>query len=204
MYKIVQIQHVVQIPPNKFGTDLKQAAFEILSKEQNGRYDEIGFVIAVVNIIEVQAGKIITSSPSAHHPVIYEVLVFEPLQNEIVEGNAVELVDYGAFIRLGPIDALVHVSQIANDYFKYDTNNQLLIGKETQLKLGLNESVRGRILAVNMAAGGKLGLTLRHHFLGKIEWIKENIQKAFKGESLDVTPSDDEEIDFEEEDDEFD
>ncbi len=203
MYKIIQIQHVVQIPPNKFGTDLKKAAFEILSKEQNNQYDEIGFVIAVVNILEVMPGKIITGSPSAHHPVKYEVLVFEPQPNEIVEGNVVELVDYGAFIRLGPIDALVHVSQIANDYFKYEGNNSLLTGRETQLKLALQDEVRGRILAVNMAAGGKLGLTLRHHFLGKLEWIKENIQKALKGESLETIPSEEEESDFDEED-EFD
>jgi DNA-directed RNA polymerase subunit E' len=199
MYKIIEIQHVVQIPPNKFGTDLKKAAFEILSKEQNNQYDEIGFVIAVVNILEVMPGKIITGSPSAHHPVRYEVLVFEPQPNEIVEGTVVELVDYGAFIRLGPIDALVHVSQIANDYFKYEGNNSLLTGRETQLKLALQDEVRGRILAVNMAAGGKLGLTLRHHFLGKFDWIKENIQKALKGESLDTAPSEEEEADFDEE-----
>lgn len=203
MYKIIEIQHVVQIPPTKFGTDLKKAAFEILSKEQNNQYDEIGFVIAVVNILEVMPGKIITGSPSAHHPVRYEVLVFEPQQNEIVEGTVVELVDYGAFIRLGPIDALVHVSQIANDYFKYEGNNSLLTGRETQLKLALNDEVRGRILAVNMAAGGKLGLTLRHHFLGKLEWINDNIQKALKGESLETIPSEEEESDFDEED-EFD
>ena len=90
--------------------------------------------------------------------------MFEPLQNEIIEGSVVELVDYGAFIRIGPIDALVHVSQIANDYFKYDSISQLLSGKDTLLKLALDDIVRGRIVAVNLAAGGKLGLTLSHNF----------------------------------------
>src|SRR3989337_2176291 len=50
---------------------------------------------------------------------------------EIVEGEAVEIADFGAFIRVGPIDALLHVSQIMDDYISYDEKQGVLMGQET-------------------------------------------------------------------------
>jgi DNA-directed RNA polymerase subunit E' len=102
--------------------------------------------------------------------------------SEIVEGNIVEIVDFGAFIRLGPLDGLVHVSQVCNDYITYEQVGNRFLGKETGKILEVNDTVRAKVIAVSLGGGrsGKLGLSMRSPFLGKKEWIEEDIEEHFE------------------------
>jgi DNA-directed RNA polymerase subunit E' len=180
MYKTLTIEHVVRIPPTKFGEDIKDSAFEILSEQFNGQiYEGIGFIIVVTNVREIKSGKILHGDAATYHPVTFEVLAYEPVLHEVVEGHVVEVVEFGAFIRLGPSDGLCHVSQICDDFINYENMNQRFVGKESNKILTVNDTVRGRIIAVSMGSGrsGKLGLTMRQPFLGKIEWINDQIDK---------------------------
>ena len=55
------------------------------------------------------------------------------------------------------------------------------MGKETKKKLMTGDQVRVRVTAVSLSRGavsGKVGVTARQPFLGKIEWIKEEVKKA--------------------------
>ena len=149
----------------------------------------MGFVIAVVDVIEVGLGKIIHGDSRTHHNVKFTLLTFRPLLHEIIEGEVVEIVEFGAFIRLGPQDGLNHVSQITNDFIRHDEVQSQFIGKETGRILGEGDLVRARIIAVSMGGGarsGKLGLTMRQPFLGKLEWIQADIkaQTSSTGEGV--------------------
>ncbi len=98
-----------------------------------------------------------------------------------MEGEVVEVTDFGAFIRIGPEDALLHVSQVMDDYLSFDSKKGALIGKETGRKLERGDLVRTRIIAVSFPRGGvsgKIGVTMRQPFLGKFEWIQEDIIKT--------------------------
>ena len=77
------------------------------------------------------------------------MLSFYPEMHEVVEGEVVEVTDFGAFVRIGPEDALLHVSQIMDDYISFDEKHGVLVGKESQRKLGKGDMVRGRIIAVS-------------------------------------------------------
>jgi DNA-directed RNA polymerase subunit E' len=44
----------------------------------------------------------------------------------------VEIADFGAFVRIGPVDALLHVSQLMDDYISYDEKQGVLLGKESK------------------------------------------------------------------------
>ncbi len=44
------------------------------------------------------------------------MLTYMPFVEEVVAGEVTELAEFGAFVRIGPIDGLVHVSQITNDF----------------------------------------------------------------------------------------
>lgn len=180
MYKKIVLQHIVRIPPSKFGKNIRDAAFEILSEQFNGQiYENIGFIIAVIEVIDdPQEGKILHGDASTFHLVNFSVLSYLPELHEIVEGTVVEVVEFGAFVRLGPSDGLCHVSQICDDYITYENMNQRFIGKESKKILLVDDTVRGRIIAVSMGTGrsGKLGLTMRQPFLGKIDWILDEIE----------------------------
>ena len=180
MYKKITLQHIVRIPPTKFGSNIREAAFEILSEQFNGQiYENIGFIIAVIDVIgDPKEGKILHGDASTFHLVDFSVLAYLPKLHEIVDGTVVEAVEFGAFIRLGPSDGLCHVSQICDDFISFESMNQRFIGKESSKILTVDDMVRGRIIAVSMGTGrsGKLGLTMRQPFLGKIEWIINEIE----------------------------
>lgn len=56
------------------------------------------------------------------------------------------------------------------------------MGKETKRKLATGDHVRVRVTAVSLGRGGggsgKIGVTARQPFLGKIEWIAEDLVKG--------------------------
>ncbi len=120
---------------------------------------------------------------ATYHPVKFNVLVFTPELHEVVEGNVVEVVEFGAFIRLGPSDGLCHVSQITDDFITFENMAQRFVGKESNKILSVDDTVRARVIAVSMGSGrsGKLGLTMRQPYLGKIDWVKEELIKDNNG-----------------------
>ncbi len=132
-------------------------------------------------MVNVGPGIIIPGNANTFHEVEFSVLAFKPVIGEVVEGEVVEIVDFGAFIRLGPLDGLVHVSQICDDYISYEQVGNRFIGKETGKILEVNDPVRAKIIAVSMGTGrsGKLGLTMRQKFLGKPEWIQTDIEDEY-------------------------
>ena len=126
-------------------------------------------------------GKIIPGDGATFHKVNFSLLTFYPKIQEIVEGEIVEIADFGAFVRIGPIDALLHVSQLMDDFISYDEKQGVLLGKETRRKLMSGDQVRVRITAVSLGkagSSGKIGVTGRQPFLGKLEWIEYDLQKT--------------------------
>ena len=136
----------------------------------------------MVDILNVGEGVIIPGNANTFHEVEFTILTFKPSTTEVVEGEIVEIVDFGAFIRLGPLDGLVHVSQITDDYISYEQVANRFIGKETGKILEVNDIVRAKIIAVSLGGGrsGKLGLSMRSPYLGKQDWIEEDIENYFE------------------------
>ncbi len=134
----------------------------------------------MIDVKVSHVGKIIPGDGAAYHKVTFSLLTFYPKIQEVVEGEVVEVADFGAFVRIGPIDALLHVSQLMDDFISYDEKQGVLFGKETRRKLMSGDQVRVRITAVSLGragSSGKIGVTARQPFLGKIEWIENEIQR---------------------------
>lgn len=182
MFKLLTVEDVVRIPPEKFGKPIGDVAREqIKLKYENIVDEELGYVILVVDVEVEDVGKILPGDGSTYHKSSFKLLTFFPEMHEVVEGEVVEVTDFGAFIRIGPEDALLHVSQIMDDFITYDEKHGVLVGKESQRKIGKGHSVRGRIIAVSFPRGGaagKIGITMRQPFLGRLEWIGEEIKKS--------------------------
>jgi len=181
MFKIVSLEDTIRIPPEKFGNPIETVGYEHVKMRYEGMIDdELGYVIAVTEVQVSPVGKIIPGDGATYHRVIFSLLTFYPKIQELVEGEVVEIADFGAFVRIGPIDALLHVSQLMDDYISYDEKQGVLMGRETKRKLMTGDHVRVRVTAVSLGRGGvsgKIGVTARQPFLGKIEWIKEGIEK---------------------------
>lgn len=182
MFKLYTIKGRIEIPPFLFSQEKKISARIILAEDYEGIITrEYGYIIAIVDVLDVGQGVIIPGNSHTFHEVEFTFLAFKPTISEVVEGEIVEIVDFGAFIRLGPLDGLVHVSQICDDYISYEQVSNRFIGKETGKILEVADTVRARIIAVSLGTGrsGKLGLTMRQKFLGKPEWIEQDIEEVY-------------------------
>jgi len=184
MFKLITLQDTIRIPPETFGNPLEKVGREQVKQKYEGVVDEeLGYVIAVTTIEVSPIGKIIPGDGATYHKVSFSLLTFYPIIQEVVEGDVVEIADFGAFVRIGPVDALLHVSQLMDDYISYDEKQGVLLGKETKRKLTAGEQVRVRITAVSLGragSSGKIGVTARQPFLGKLEWLKETAEAPAK------------------------
>ena len=87
-------------------------------------------------------------------------------------------------MRIGPTDALLHLSQITDDYLTSDVKQGVILASQSKRILKVGSKVRVRITAVSLPRGaalGKIGVTCRQPFLGALEWIEEDVAKAQKG-----------------------
>jgi DNA-directed RNA polymerase subunit E' len=181
MFNLITLQDTIRIPPDTFGNPLEKVGRDQVKAKYEGIVDEeLGYVIAVNKVEVSPVGKIIPGDGATYHKVMFSLLTFYPVIQEVVEGDVVEIADFGAFVRIGPVDALLHVSQLLDDYMSYDEKQGVLLGKETKRKLTSGDQVRVRITAVSLGragSSGKIGVTARQPFLGKIEWLKMDSEK---------------------------
>ena len=94
---------------------------------------------------------------------------------EVVSGKIKDVADFGAFINMGPIEGMVHVSQTMDDFVSV-TKEKVLSGKETKRTLKIGDKVLARIVAVSYKdiSNPKFGLTMRQPGLGKEEWNQDD------------------------------
>ena len=189
MFSISTLVDVVRIPPSLFGTTLKKAAINILKEKYESMINaELGYIIMILDAKVDEMGKMIAGDGGTFHKVQFEALTFYPKLQEIVQGEIVDITDFGAFVRIGPTDALLHLSQVMDDYLKSDVASGMIIANQSGRTLKVGSMLRTRITAVSLgkaATMGKIGITCRQPFLGTEEWIKEEIAKA-NGEEVDA------------------
>lgn len=180
MFKLVTLEDTIRIPPETFGDSLETVGRQQVREKYEGMVDgELGYVVAVTEVEVSPEGKIVPGDGGAYHKVSFSLLTFYPQIQEIVEGMVVEIADFGAFVRIGPVDALLHVSQLMDDFISYDEKQGILTGKETNKSLTSGDQIRARITAVSLGkagSSGKIGITARQPFLGKLEWVEEEVQ----------------------------
>ncbi len=185
MYKKATVSDKIRVDPKLLGRDVEKSVFKSLKKQYEGRINEdLGMVLKVQEIEEIGDGEIMPEDPGVHYPVSYKLFSYEPELHEVVEGEVTEVTDFGAFIRVGPIEGLCHISQIMDDYVNYDENQDMLVGKDGSRTLKRGDKVRTRITAVSMKddSENKVNLTMRQPTLGKLEWIEEEIEELEEDE----------------------
>jgi DNA-directed RNA polymerase subunit E' len=150
---------------------LSKAATVILREQYERTVSkDYGIMVTVQNARVKSEGKVIPGDGAAYFEVEFDSLCYVPEVNEVIEGKVTEIVEFGAFVSLGPIDGLVHVSQVANDYFTYDKKNNFLIGRESKKSVKKGDIVRAKIATVSLKdniPNSKIALTMRSEGFGK-------------------------------------
>ncbi|MBO4569362.1 MAG: DNA-directed RNA polymerase [Candidatus Methanomethylophilaceae archaeon] len=186
--EITDVERLVCIPPAELGEDIDSIVEKLTWETYGGRFGaDKSFTVLVKNVRPVGPGRIVHGNGGVHQAVKFDQVVFRPENDEIVEGNVVEIVKFGAFVRFGPLDGLLHVSQVMDDRVDIDENNQRLVGKESGRYLAVGDVVRARVVSIDLneknPQESKIGLTMRQIGLGKLQWLDEDNKKKSKGET---------------------
>ena len=183
MYILNEVEKVIRIPPSELGDDPDKVVDNLTWETYEGRLAEgdKSFTLLIKNVRAVGPGRIVHGDGAVYQSVKFEQVVFKPRDNEVIEGVVVEILKFGAFVRFGPLDGLLHVSQIMDDRVDIDEANQRLVGKETGRFLAVGDIVRARVVSIDLneknPQDSKLGLTMRQPGLGKLEWLAEDSKK---------------------------
>ena len=183
MYYLDHRRDVVRIPPERLGPELSNVLTELAQQQFEGKLvDGQNLAVTIRDVKPLGEGHIIHGDGGVYQEVEYQALLFRPEIQEVVEGSVVEIRKFGAFVRFGPLDGLLHVSQIMDDRVNIDEHNQRLVGVETKKDLKVGYKVRARVVSLSLSEisprDSRIGLTMRQPALGRLEWIQELHKKS--------------------------
>ena len=181
MFYIVEVEDYVRVEPKLFGLKTSDAVAKQLQETYSNYHDkEIGEVVGVISVSEVGDGIIIPGDGAAYYNSRFKLIVWKPELQELVFGIVDEITNFGAFVNLGVMKGMIHISQTMDDYVSFSTSGTLL-GKDSKKTLKKGDTCLARVVALSYKGDmPKIGLTMRQPGLGKLDWIKEEKAKKEK------------------------
>ncbi len=181
MFYLAEVEDYVRVEPKLFGLPTAEAVEKQLKETYSDYYSkELGKTISVIEILDIGEGVIIPGDGAAYYNSKFKLLVWKPELHELVYGEISEITNFGAFIDMGSIRGMIHISQTMDDYVSFSKSNSLA-GKASNRTLKVGDECLARIVAIShKGQDSKIGLTMRQPGLGKLEWIKEDAIKKQK------------------------
>ena len=188
MYFIIETNETVRVPPENLGEEYEATAKTIAVRNVEGKIGVLDRELVrdsndrkYINLLVLESdldgeGRIVHGDGGVYQEVKMKILAFQPMMQEVVEGDIADVKKFGAFVSIGPLEGLLHVSQVMDDRIEVDEDNKRMIGKDTKRDLKMGDLVRTRIVALSLSDSrleeSKIGLTMRQNFLGKFIWLK--------------------------------
>ena len=139
MYKVVTKEDTIRIPAEYIRKDksLNEHIDRLAASAFEGRFDDNNrFVLVTSNHEPMDRGRIIHGDGAIYQRVRFDAVLFCIDDYEVVEGAVSEVNDFGAFVRIGPMEALLHKSQIMEDHVDINAGMGVLEGRQSGRKLG--------------------------------------------------------------------
>lgn len=163
------------MPPLFFGEVLDVAVTKSARNKFEGLIDpEVGIVVDVLGVRDIGEGTIIAGDSAAYYEATVEVLSLKPELQEVVFGRVKDITDFGAFLTMGPIDGMIHISQTMDDFVSF-SKDKVLLGRDSKRSLRIGDVCTARVIAISYKDinNPKIGLTMRQPWLGKREWLEK-------------------------------
>ena len=111
MYKIVTKEDTIRIPAEymRKGASLNDHIDRLSMTAFEGRFDDDNrFILVTSNHEPLGRGRIIHGDGAIYQRVRFDAVLFCMDDYEVVEGAVSEVNEFGAFVRIGPMEALLH------------------------------------------------------------------------------------------------
>ncbi|MEM0139527.1 MAG: DNA-directed RNA polymerase [Ferroplasma sp.] len=186
MYILLEDEYVIRVPPELLNDDYATAVDEASRRLLEGKVVDImendksigkSYIVSI-NSIELKGdGTIVHGDGGVYQPIKYTALAYFPRMQEVVDGIVVSVTKFGAFVKFGPFEGLLHISQIMDDSINVDMENQRIVGKDSKMDMKVGDKIRVRVVSLNLASASisdsKIGLTSKQPGLGREEWMKK-------------------------------
>ena len=143
-----------------------------------GRFDvDENYTVLTFDHKPVGRGRIIHGDGAIYQAVSFKALLFNMENNEVVDGYVSDVSEYGAFVRIGPVEALLHKSQILDEPIQVNMGIRRIEGSQSGKHIEEGSHVRSRVVskAINQndPRASKIGLNCKMDGLGAANWLKE-------------------------------
>jgi len=184
MFYKLEVKDHIRVPPDTFNLPLEEAVVKRIKKKYDGFISkDLGIVIDVSGVKEIGEGIIIPGDGASYYEAVFILLTFKPEMQEDVLGKVRDIAEFGAFMNLGPIEGMIHISQTMDDFVSFSKDKHLT-GKESKRVLKVGDVCRARIIAISFSdpLNPKLGLTMTEATI--VEWRKAVGEAVAAGEPL--------------------
>lgn len=184
MFYVTEVEDYVRVAPKLFGLPTAQAVEDQLRETYSDYYDkELGKAVEVIEVLEVGEGVMIPGDGAAYYKSKFKLLAWKPELQELICGTIDEITNFGAFMNMGVMKGMIHISQTMDDYVSFSKDGSLA-GKSSKRTLNENDVCLARVVAISHKGDEpKIGLTMRQPGLGRLDWIKEDATKKQKEEA---------------------
>ncbi|KIJ21169.1 hypothetical protein PAXINDRAFT_6942 [Paxillus involutus ATCC 200175] len=164
MFFIAKLTHTILLHPSYFGPRMLQFLESKLYADVEGTCSgAFGYIIAVVSILDIGKGMVISGSGQAEFVTRYRAIVFKPFKGEVVDGVVNNVNKMGFFADVGPL-------QLIHPDMKFDPNsNPPSFASEDQI-IEKNTRVRLKIVGTRVDATEIFAIgTIKEDHLGVID-----------------------------------
>ncbi|MEM3675886.1 MAG: DNA-directed RNA polymerase [Thermoplasmataceae archaeon] len=191
MFVVLEDEYIVRVPPEMLGGNYDDAVLNVTKLSLEGKLVDFKdskdtskilgkcYVVSVTEVNQVGDGVIVHGDGAVYQTVRFKALTFYPELQEIVEGTVVSVKEFGAFVKFGPFEGLLHKGQIMDDRIDADLSNQRFVGKDTKRDLKVGDKVRVKIVHLNLKSSSvedsTIGFTMKQMGLGKLQWLEKKV-----------------------------
>ncbi|MBS72408.1 MAG: DNA-directed RNA polymerase [Thermoplasmata archaeon] len=178
MYTLVVREDTIRIPAEyiREGQSLSQHVDRLAHQAFEGKFDDDdNFVVVTYDHKMIDRGRIIHGDGAIYQNVRFKAVLFHLDTNEIVDGAVSEILEFGAFVQMGPLEGLLHKSQILEEPVNINQGEGRIVGNRSGATLSMTNPVRSRVVTLSLnphdPRSSKIGLTCKQPGLGAHDWI---------------------------------
>ena len=126
MFYLIEMEDYVRVEPKLFGLPTIEAVEKQLEKTYMDYYSkELGNVVSVIEVLNVGEGVIIPGDGAAYYNSKFKLLVWKVELHELVFGEINEIANFGAFIDMGNMRGMIHISPTMDAFVSFSKSNTL-------------------------------------------------------------------------------
>jgi len=172
MFFAKELKHTINLHPSYFGPQTDVYLRNKLHSDVEGTCSgRLGYIIAVLGILEIGKGTIQPGTGMAEFIVQYRAIVYRPFKGETVDGVVGNVNKMGFFAEVGPLTVFVSSHLIPPD-MKFDPNASppCFVNSEEQISIERNAKIRLKIVGTRVDATEIFAIgTIREDYLGLIQ-----------------------------------